>query len=224
MSKRPEHGEPHTERHEHHIYQEKSRAEWTLEVLIALMVLGTLGATSIAAYWTSWQWQTASDQVGIMQDTEQRQLRAYVGVVPGDVENFGIPDEMHLKILRKNYGTTPAYDVGFSVVGYAISDPNQIAIGGSYGVQGCAKAPKTELITMFPGTELPWTVNINGNAFTSEQVDNVRNGKTVFAFYGNICYLDAWLKPHYTDYCWFYKGADMSSKTADGCLIHNGSD
>jgi hypothetical protein len=165
----------------------------------------------------------STDQISVMQDTEHRQLRAYVGVIPGDVENFGIPDETRFKIIRKNYGMTPAYDVGFSIVGYEITDINQLTIGGSSGVQGCAKKPGTELITMFPGTELPWTVNVKGNPFTADQIDNVRNDKLVFSFYGNVCYNDAWERPHFTDYCWTYKGTDMSGKIADGCLIHNSS-
>jgi hypothetical protein len=225
MVKTPEHREPHAERHEHHIHQEKSIAEWTLEIGIGLMVLGTLGATSVAAYWTSWQWSAANEQLKTMQDTEQRQLRAYVGIIPGDVENFGSPDAFRLKLVRKNYGMTPAYDMGFTVVGSDIIDPKQPVITGVSGAQGCVKPNFQGLITMFPGAELPLTITLSQHNFSPERIGYVKNGNgtLVFMYWGNICYNDAWNHPHFTDYCWMYKGTDMSAKAADGCLTHNNS-
>lgn len=164
----------------------------------------------------------SSDQIDIARDTEQRQLRAYVGVIPGDVESFGVAGEQKFKILRKNYGTTPAYDVGFSVVGEGVFDPTQFNPNGAAGIQGCSKPPGIGLITMFPGTELPFAVTLP-TKYPSDQIDKVRLGKWFFAYWGNICYKDSWDRSHFTDYCWTYKGADMSAKTAEGCLTHNNS-
>jgi hypothetical protein len=69
----------------------------------------------------------AQDQVAAAKDTEQRQLRAYVGIIPGDVENFG-EDTFEIKLIRKNYGQTPAYDVGFSQVYVDVLPPNALII------------------------------------------------------------------------------------------------
>src|SRR5580704_9537714 len=74
--------------------------------------------TFVIMVWGGWQ-------IIISRDTEHRQLRAYVGVQPGDIENFGTQSQK-IKIVRKNYGTTPAYDVGFSVLGQEVIQPGGI--------------------------------------------------------------------------------------------------
>lgn len=215
MTKAPKNREPQPERHEHHIHQDKSRSEWILEVVIALMVLGTLIATSIAAYWTSWQWKTADD-------TERRQLRAYIGVAAGDVEDFGIEGKQRVHLVRKNHGQTPAYEVGFSSIGSFVVSP----VGGRFTVNqpGACSAPSVAgLITMFPTVELPLTINTQGAPAPKEQIQLVKSGDTQFVYFGNVCYRDAFGVSHYTNYCYIYKGTSMTSKDADPCLQYNDS-
>jgi len=101
----------------------------------------------------------------ISRDTEKRQLRAYVGVSPGDVENFGSGDQ-RLRLIRKNYGGTPAYDVGFSEIGFVIEP-----VGNPLPTtpQGCMAPRLPGLVSMFPSMELSLTINIQ-TKFPSEQL------------------------------------------------------
>src|SRR6267154_3828350 len=73
--------------------------------------------TGRQAYLTNKQLRVARDVLSVTQDTEYRQLRAYVGTIPGGIENFGDPARQRFTITAKNFGDTPAYDVG-SLVSY----------------------------------------------------------------------------------------------------------
>jgi hypothetical protein len=168
------------------------------------------------------QLSSSSGQLTVMQDTEHRQLRAYVGINPGDVEDFGVASKQRVKFIRKNFGATPAYDVGFSAVGFGT-----IKIGESIntGPTGCSdNSPSAGLITMFPTVELPWNILISGPVFTPDQVQLVKSGDRQFVYWGTICYRDAFGAAHFTHYCWMYKGASMTGKDAEACLGHNDSD
>jgi hypothetical protein len=156
--------------------------------------------------------------VATAKETEQRQLRAYVGVIPGEAENFG-GDDFKIKLTRKNYGQTPAYDVGFSQVYVDVLPPNALIVSKNID---CAKPNFPGLVTMFPTTELPWTVN-DTTKFSQDKINAVRKGDAVLYWYGNICYHDVFGSPHYTNFCWMYKGASMTAKDAEGCLQHNDS-
>ena len=78
----------------------KPESKHWMEYAIFFFVVATAIATGFAAYFTGQQWQTAAD-------TEKRQLRAYVAVLPSDVENFGQPSGQKFTLIRKNYGQTP---------------------------------------------------------------------------------------------------------------------
>lgn len=62
----------------------------------------------------------AAYQGYISRDSEHRQLRAYVSLVPGDIDNFGIPDKQKFTFYRKNTGLTPAYDIVVSELGQSV--------------------------------------------------------------------------------------------------------
>jgi hypothetical protein len=99
----------------------EKRKHWTdyLAVGLAALVLITTG-------YQGW----------VARNSEQHQLRAYVGLIPGDIDNFGDPKLQKFEFVRKNYGQTPAYDVlvtefGQSVVGFGQPIPgNPIKIEG----------------------------------------------------------------------------------------------
>jgi hypothetical protein len=220
MAKTPEHREPRTERHEHHIHQKKGGMEWVLEIGIALMVLGTLAATSIAAYWTSWQWSAANDQLGVMQDTERRQLRAYVGLIPKDVENMGDLERQKFTFVRKNYGTTPAYDL-------IITDFGQSIVPDGQSVPFLQLQQPPEIlrgnVTLFPGAELSMTVY--HVTTPKEQVDRVMGSDTItFVYWGSVKYRDAFDRTHFTNFCWSYKRNATTEKDVGWCGQHNDSD
>ena len=211
MPKTPKNSEPRTERHEHHIHQEKSPAEWFWEIAIGLMVLGTLIATSVAAYWTSQQWATADDQ-------EKRQLRAYVGLNPGDLEDLGDPEKQRWSGMRKNYGQTPAYDVSVIVFGQSVIKRGQPIVMGN-------PQPPPEIrgtITLFPQAEL--VMRIAGLGVPKEHVMQVVNSDDFqFVYFGTIQYHDIFGKRQFTYFCWMYDRKHTSAKDADGCYGHNNS-
>jgi hypothetical protein len=187
---------------EDHSGTEKRRSTWLerLAVVFAALAACALG-------YQGW----------IARDAEHRELRAYIGIIPGGVENFGQPGQRAI-FIRKNYGATPAYDVGFSEGGFIIQ-----AVGARLPAapKGCV-APGMPLITMFPGAELPLTINFEGR-FTGEAILSVLAGKSVLIYFGNACYHDAFGSVHYTNYCWMYKGASTTAKDADACLGYNDS-
>jgi hypothetical protein len=88
--------------------KKRSTLEWANFVLLFLAFI----ATAAAAYFTGQQWITADD-------TEKRQLRAYVGITPGAIENYGAEGQQ-FSFTRKNYGITPAYDLIWTTAGQSI--------------------------------------------------------------------------------------------------------
>jgi hypothetical protein len=162
-------------------------------------------------------------QLMTMQDTERRQLRAYVGVSAGDVEDFGVPDKQRIHFVRKNYGQTPAYNVGFSTIGSFVVTPANAAFDINTPTVDCVKPGVPGLITMFPTVELPMTLNTQGSIISDKDRDNVKAGAASFVYFGSVCYHDAFGIPHYTHYCFMHKGTGMAAKDADGCLKYNDS-
>ena len=76
---------------------------------------------------------------------------------------------------------------------------------------------------MFPSADTKLILNVKVR-FTAEKVSAVKQSNALLYWYGNICYLDAFGKTRYTNYCFTYKGNSMTSKDADECLLHNDSD
>lgn len=154
-------------------------------------------------------------------ESSERQLRAYIGIAPGDIENFGVADKWRVRFVRKNFGSTPGYNVGFSSVGFAIIKLGDPINTGAYA---CSAPSYPGLITMFPTTELDWSIIVSDEkVFDASQLQMVKNGTLQFVYWGTICYHDAFNKPHYTNYCWMYSGKSMTARDAQGCLGHNDS-
>jgi hypothetical protein len=182
-----------------------------LEYATGFFAFIAAGGAIFAASFSGWQASVASD-------TEKRQLRAYVGIIAGDVENFDVSGRPTVRLTRKNYGLTPAYDVGFSTI-YARIGKDGTIFQQSGG--GCTQPNYSNLSTMFPSAQLPFSIIIK-DTYLQQQVDEVKAGSSIFYVYGDVCYKDIFGNPHYTNYCWMYKG-DMSGKEADACLQHNDS-
>ncbi|MGA2312718.1 MAG: hypothetical protein ABSF87_10190 [Xanthobacteraceae bacterium] len=203
------------------------RLEVGLAVGVALNIIltgGLLIAGAFQADYSGQQVKASQDQLGVMQDTEQRQLRAYIGVIAGDLENFGVIGKMAVKMVRKNYGLTPAYEVGFSAIGTDIVRTNaSFAVSAGICSQPTAKASIAGLITMFPTVELPLTAKFSDLKISDGDLAAIKAGDSQFVYFGDVCYRDTFGKVHYTNYCYIYKGTSMAAKDADGCLIHNDS-
>jgi hypothetical protein len=89
---------------------------------------------------------------------------------------------------------------------------------------GCIHPPNDiKLFTIFPSIETPMNLTLTNN-FSKEQLQLVFVGNDfAFTYWGTICYDDAFGIPHYTNYCFQYKGKSMRAKDADPCLTHNDS-
>jgi hypothetical protein len=108
-------------------------------------------------------------QASVASDSEKRQLRAYIGLVPGGIDNFGDVQKQHFFFTRRNYGQSPAYDVVLTELGQSI-----LVNGQPLPLPLELKPPPEILrgnVTLFPTAELP--MNIFGAAFPKEQLDRV---------------------------------------------------
>jgi hypothetical protein len=167
----------------------------------------------------------ATRQADISDDTEKRQLRAYMGVNPGEVTNFGTRTQI-FSLTRRNVGQTPAYDVGF------IGIDGDILLFGSPipPSPGCTTPKLSDLFTIFPNNPVPWDITVwNQDKFTKDKIDTVRVNESriggyMFMLWGTICYRDAFKKPHYTNFCYMYHGSNIGKAPFDVCLGHNDSD
>lgn len=210
------------------IKERRERIKFRVDVGVAVgvafniaLTLGLLIAGVLQSYYSGQQVAASQNQLGIMQDTEHRQLRAYIGVAPGEVQDFGVSGKQRVHLTRKNYGLTPAYDVGFSTIGAFVVKTNvPFDINTT---NPCTQPSVAGLITMFPSADLPLNINTSGAAATDQDIALVKSGDSQFVYFGDVCYHDAFGERHYTNYCYMYKGISMTSKDADWCLKHNDS-
>jgi hypothetical protein len=194
------------------------RRDW-----LELATLGVLTATLLAAGYAAYEGSVLSSATNDLVKTQatnaHREVRAYVGVMPGDVENFGDRQAQKFTLIRKNYGTSPAYNVFVRPTLAAVLKPSDpIPTAENLPPSGAGR------LTLFPGMSVSFTVAGSGNA-TSEQVENVRQGKdAVFVYAGIVTYLDSYGEEHYTRYCWLFRGSSMSERDAEWCPGHNDAD
>lgn len=166
----------------------------------------------------------ATDEARTANDAERRTLRAYIGIQPGDIKDFGTTQQS-MTVTRINSGHTPAYDAGFSTVGADIIwTPSNIHTPG-----GCAKPNIKDMLTIFPNIPEKFALGIWNKGWKSDQFDTIsantsKSEGLVFVYYGTFCYNDAFSVPHYTNFCYMYSGKNMAAADAEACLTHNDSD
>ena len=174
--------------------------------------------TGRQAYLANKQLQVARGALAITQDTEKRQLRAYVGTIPGTIENLGDAAKQRFTLTVKNFGITPAYDVG-SLISYNSTYKDISVIVGPE----CGTPALPQLVSLFPGGEFKFRFDGISHAIAKEEFADVLKETLRYAYWGTICYLDAFGKMHYTNYCWFWSGKALISENAEGCPQHNDS-
>jgi hypothetical protein len=189
-----------------------------IEIATLVVLTFTLFAAGYTAYEGSLLSNATGNLVKTNADTAHRELRAYVGVIPGGVENFGDSRAQRLTIIRRNYGVTPAYNV--------FVKPTLAAVmrAGDAIPQDEIDTPKLSgLLTLFPGISLPFYVT-GTEGVAKDQADLVKEGKNVlFVYAGILTYNDAFGDEHYTRYCWLFKGPSMTDRDAEWCPGHNDS-
>ena len=160
----------------------------------------------------------AQAQVAVSTDTEHRQLRAYVGLSPGDVENVGDEKTQKFTFQRKNFGVTPAYDVSLVDLTFGVI---------TFGQPIPVLTPFTDIPrgtpTIFPSSKLK--MDIAGDIINKGVIERLSaNSNLRFVYSGTIKYRDAFDKTHYTNFCWMFKANDFTGEDADWCQGHNDSD
>ena len=184
--------------------EHKAKRDYKIDILALIVAI----CAALGVFWQGWT----------ISDTEKRQLRAYLGIIPGGVDNFGDPTTQTFNYIVKNYGQTPAYDVfDFPSV------PYMIQVNGPV-IASPTERPKDVIatFTIFPGREHP--KRGIGTTIQKRENDLIASGTGYQLVYsGVIFYKDALGTDHYTRYCFMYKGGSMTSHETDTCYAHNDS-
>jgi hypothetical protein len=193
---------------------------WVDKGTLVVLILAFLAAI-YAGYEASRLADGTDRLVTTADDSAKRQLRAYVGIVPGDIENFGDREKQVFTMTRKNYGPTPAYDLIVTSVGQSI-----IKIGDP--IPSGIVPPPPDIrgtITLFPSAELPFRVNRIAPTIGADLISALMQSDNVqFVYWGALEYHDAFDKRHTTNFCFMYARGKTTTKDVDGCLGHNDSD
>ena len=168
----------------------KFRVEIAAAVGIAaytLLTAGLLIAGAIQTNYSGQQVRASQAQLGVMQDQEHRQSRAYVGITPKGIENFGQSDQV-LHTIRKNHGATPANDL-------FMDQPNIRVVplqNFQFAPAVCWPAPPSPVntLTLFPSQELRF--DLRAQTLTAKEIELVGDGSQFqLLYWGTLHYKDA---------------------------------
>lgn len=195
----------------------KDTAHRVIDYVTLLFVILTTAGVGIQDLILHSSDETFKDTLLAQKDTNERQLRAYVGIRPLGMENFGETNQV-LRTMRKNYGATPASDLFVDAPHIAIIPRN-----GQFAPAFCDPIPPglANSVSLFPQQELRF--DIQGQfPFTKEQIASVRDGtKFQMQFWGTLHYKDVFGKRRCTRYCWGFHGPNMAENDSDYCAQHN---
>lgn len=129
-------------------------------------------------------------QIRDFRDQEQRQLRAYIGILDHKIENLAVGQTPSITLIFKNFGATPARNIKY----WAESHLDQFS----------AKDFKPDRLVLFPSDvfSATWTTN----PFDEKDIDNLKKGETTLFVYGEIDYLDAFNCERDTKFRLIYTG------------------
>jgi hypothetical protein len=147
----------------------------------------------------------ASRQGGIAEDTEKRQLRAYVFVAAATPHDFVVSRTPYVDVRVRNFGQTPAYEATMDL---AIR-LKQLVDPGSFTDPGHPSPPAP----IAPGVDvhpLPRTEEPLSNLIISD----IRANRVAYFIFGIIRYKDAFQKAHWTRVRWIIGATEL----ADGSV------
>jgi hypothetical protein len=156
-----------------------------------------------------------------MEETAERQLRAYVGIIKGaptlvwaETESGGKEIRLQVKIVVKNSGRTPAYKMrGGGSIKFAKSfDEHWLGAVNFF-------AQNTYIL---PDAELKYIVQESIEKLNSGVVGDIPHSHEFF-FFGRIEYVDAFGKDRWTNFR-FAIGGDIKSGTGDLRPCKEGND
>lgn len=131
----------------------------------------------------------------IFQDTEKRQLRAYIGVQPATIGADA--GQMFLKFYFHNYGHTPAYRLrsegGHAVAHFPMHHNERFAVHPTraFGYS----------VTAFPQNDPPHDARVPLPYRVGEEFSQEIAAGLVLYVYGRVDYYDAFGESHYTVFC-----------------------
>ncbi len=210
---------PESERLAEERHRAEERAHWAHQRrhdrIVAGFSIAAAAAAAVAAVIAGWayvqtkrQADAAWLQVQVSQDTEARQLRAYVLVSKSELRNLGDGKKTTAEVLLKNFGLTPAYKLKRNIsIGFAPFPPNGIIFPDpEIGPDHSDLGPSGD-VSLGPIT--------SNSVRTESQISDISNGLWAVYVWGVITYVDAFDKLHCTKFRMFYKG--------DGAPIPAGS-
>jgi hypothetical protein len=193
-----------------------------LEYAVFFFVVATALATGTAAYFTGHQWLTAQQQLGVMADTEQRQLRAYLHVGHGPIEVTG--SSANVEVLISHSGQTPAYKLRLDAVievGDFLLQPSEklaspVTMGG---------APRYEFAALYGSEPIRQKIAMPVNSFEAIQLqkesDPLKGGRQRFYLHGRVRYLDIFDREWPYDFCFSFDPEYDPQGSERGCEEYN---
>jgi hypothetical protein len=206
-------------------YPRRDWWQFVLEIAAAagIAIYTVLTAGLLIASW--YQLSDSATQIKISQDTEHRQLRAYVGFVPPSdnqiVNSFIPPAKPTIRLNPRNFGQTPAYKAKISS-NIAVEDfplPKTFAFPLVRGLN------PPNPITIFPGTfDIAGIFADADRPLTQEELIAIQDGKRKRLYvWGTLDYEDAFGDLHFTNYCLDFYGVTEKQVQREPCSDHNDS-
>jgi hypothetical protein len=148
-------------------------------------------------------------QAYIAKDSAQRQLRAYVSAAVDKQPIMSGPDQPEIGLVFKNNGQTPAYDLTTRMLISFGSGPltsEEVA----NGIADFKKTTRRSSSTLFPGAEVRSSTQLEeGIVLSSEDKWTIELGVRTLWVFGEVEYVDAFSKPHFTHFRLYMRGPKM---------------
>jgi hypothetical protein len=157
--------------------EKMNRESWMIVFTAALALVGALQLIAFAL-----QARRLRQTIGVMHDTAERQLRAYVNVRGGKVLNVNTPDARVVQVAVQNFGQTPAHSVRFWL-GVGL---REVPLKSSLGVPPASLPLASDVLA--PG--LPSTMEVSVPALSLWEEDQLQQGTGAIYAFGQVRYID----------------------------------
>lgn len=180
---------------------------------MGLLLLGfTLIATGAAAFYARRAALAARQTVVVMDKTAERQLRAYVNVVEGNLVNFDT-DCPVMQVVLKNFGQTPAHEVTVFQTGKIAERPlatTRLTINMQEG--------KRHFGVVGPGADFHLRLFLDEPVIPEGDKDVIRGGLAAIYWCAVIRYKDVFGSDWWTTFRVMYK-QDVGVVDPEGSLV-----
>jgi hypothetical protein len=159
--------------------------------------------------------KAATRQAAISEDTEKRQLRAYIFVAAATMHDFVVPKKPFANVRVRNFGQTPAYDVTTDL-GISLKS---LAALGSFADPGHPSPPTP----LGPGVDLHPILTAD-DLLTESTIAAIKADRSSYFIFGIIRYKDAFRKDHWTRVRWVFGAKDLAEGNGSVSLYPEGND